>query len=271
VFTGQEKAAFADVCDRWRPDQSGSAYAVGFFRSQTRDGFSLSIEDIELLDRHFPLAAHIALLVKPYGTKVSMGGFFFRENGSFQVATPLEFPFRRRDLTGEEPPPRRPMIERRPREREIHMMAPAVAAEEPPRPSPDYVEAPPSKSPLRSAVWIPLSFVFLLLGIALGMMITFARGGQASNVESFSLGLSVYKIDANLGVKWDRSAPAIRAAQHGSLEIEDSGYTKVVDLDSATLQNGSITVQNPSHTVRFRLTVYPGARLGVTETLEWKQ
>ena len=71
--------------------------------------------------------------------------------------------------------------------------------------------------------------------------------------------------------RWNRSAPAIRAAQKGLLEIEDGGYAKPVDLDQAHLQNGSIIYRHSSNTVRFRLIVYENTRLTVTETLEWRQ
>jgi hypothetical protein len=46
---------------------------------------------------------------------------------------------------------------------------------------------------------------------------------------------------------------------------------KPVVLDAAQLQNGSLIYRNASQSVRFRLTVYPQARLSVVETLEWKQ
>ena len=117
LFTEDDGAAFDDACERWRPDPSRPSYAVGFFRSHTRDGLSLTPEDIELLDTYFAGPSHIALLIKPFATKVSQAGFFFREDGVFPGETPLRFPFRRRELTGEEAPPRRPLTERGPRAR----------------------------------------------------------------------------------------------------------------------------------------------------------
>src|SRR5579863_4134699 len=111
-FTDEDGAALEDGWQRLQPGVSPSAYAVGYFRSHTRDGFSLATEDLELLDRLFPGPAQVALLIKPYATKVSVGGFFVREHGEFPEATPREFPLRRRELLGEEPAPRRPLGER---------------------------------------------------------------------------------------------------------------------------------------------------------------
>jgi len=291
LFTDEDGTAFQKACRRWKPDGSRRAYAVGFFRSHTRDGMSLAPEDVELLDEYFSSPTHVALLIKPYGTKVSLAGFFIRENGTFPEVTPLEFPFRRRELAGDEAPPHRSMVERRPRERG----AADTPSEEPTRtettpepmggtlfgvpldalldsPEPADLVTLPSKSRLKSAIWVPLSFVFLLFGVALGMMIALTRGvGPRADGQDFSLGLTVTKAEDDLSVKWDRQAPAIRSAQHGVLEIEDGGYTKPVELDTVQLQSGSIIYRNSSNSVRFRLVVYPRAKVSVTETLDWKR
>lgn len=280
LFTREDRAVFEQAVQRWQPEESREAYAVGFYRSHTRDGMSLAQEDVEVMDEYFPSPSHVALLVKPYGTKVSLGGFFVREDGAFPETTPLEFPFRRRELAGEEAPPRRSMIERR--ERGIRRFVPAplagapddeVESAEPSQAGPAYAVTLPSKSRLRSAVWIPLSFVFLLFGIALGLMIAVARppSNAAVAAADFSLGLSVAKEDDDLRVKWDPQSPAIRAAQRGSLEIQESGLTKVVDLDTANLQSGKITVQKQTDSVHFRLTVFPRAGVSITQTADWHQ
>src|SRR5262245_33090099 len=59
-----EKEMFEEVCRRW--GSNGSRYAVGYFRSHTREGLGLSAEDHELLDLHFPERHRVALLVKPF-------------------------------------------------------------------------------------------------------------------------------------------------------------------------------------------------------------
>ena len=254
VLSDEDRTAFRQACDDWQPDELRPMYAVGFYRSHTRDSLSLAPEDHELLDEFFPSPAHIAMLIKPYGSKPSLAGFFFREDGVFPKLTSLEFPFRRRELTGSD--------------------APLVAAASHPEAHPMFrPNSSKSHSGLRSAIWIPLSFVFLLFGVALGLMIALARGSSSSARESedFSLGLSVSRSDDNLSVRWDRDAAAIHAADRGVLEIEDGGYTKSVDLDTAQLKNGSIIYRNSSGTVRFRLTVYPKAKVTVTETVDWRR
>jgi hypothetical protein len=236
------------------------------------------------MEQYFPSPSHIALLVKPFATKVSVASFFFREDRLFQSAAPLEFPFRRRELTGEEAPPRRSMLERVPRRREVSSLAPVApvapveeeVADNVPAVTqePAYAYTSPAKSRARAGwVWIPLSFVFLLLGVVLGFQAALTMGPKAAGggTQDYSLGLTVTKEGGNLSVKWDREAPAIKAAQKGVLEIEDGGYTKPVDLDAAQLRNGSILFTNSSGTVRFRLIVYPQARVSVVQVMDWRE
>ena len=272
LFTADDGAAFDDACVRAEPDPSRSTYAVGYFRSHTRDGLSLASEDIGLMDHYFRSPSHIALLIKPFATKASVASFFFREDGLFSSTAPLEFPFRRRELTGEEAPPRRTMLERVPRRSELKSQVPSIAEEDVPEPA--YAYATSTKSRARGGwVWIPLSFVFLLLGVVLGFQAALTMGGRTTNAATidYSLGLTVNREGTNLSVKWNRDAPAIKAAQKGVLEIEDAGYTKPVDLDAAQLRNGSVIFTNSSKTVRFRLIVYPQASVSVIQTLEWKE
>lgn len=280
LFTADDGASFEEACTR-------ATSAVGYFRSHTREGMSLGPEDIELMEQHFPSPSHVALLVKPFATKVSIASFFFREDGLFPSAAPLEFPFRRRELTGQEAPPRRSIIERSPRRRdfrsdvsiaETNVEPPAdflpeeYADSVPTRPDRDY-EASSKAQPRSGWVWIPLSFVFLLLGVVLGFQAALTMGPKSSagGASEYALGLTVTREGSNLSVRWDREAPAVKAAQKGVLEIEDGGRTKPVDLDAAQLSNGSILFTNSSGTVHFRLIVYPQARVTVMQTVEWKE
>ncbi len=278
-FTEEDGVALQDSWRRLQPSVEPSAYAVGYFRSHTRDGFSLAPEDLELLDRLFPAPAQVALLIKPYATKASVGGFFVREHGAFPKTTPLEFPLRGRELLGEEPVPRRSLGEgRRERPTRTAIAPPDEAAafsfaDSEPVPPPD-IEPANAKSRLpRGWVWLPLIFLFMLLGGGLGYELALTIGARvtANAVQDLSLSLSVKKSGDNLRLSWNRFSPAVHSAQRGLLEIDDGGYTRPVTLDAAQLQNGSLIYRNVSNSVRFRMTVYPQARVSVVETLEWKQ
>lgn len=290
-------------------DHDGAqSYPVGYFRSNTREGMTLAPEDLEILAQHFPKPSQVALLIQPYATKVSQAGFFVREDGQFPEATPLEFPFRRREITGEDAPPRRSMYERTPRGGRSQRMSgsrhaegrdynsgPSFAADsaygdsgqagyaEAEQPPEGYyaeegselaAEPATAQQRKRSWGWIPISLIFLILGLGIGFQAAttwapeLARSGDPLDL---SLNLSVARNGDNLMVRWNRDAVAVRAAQSGLLEIDDGGYTKPVDMEVADLQNGTVIYQNSSNSVRFRLIIYLNSRSTVTEVLEWRQ
>ena len=122
-------------------------------------------------------------------------------------------------------------------------------------------------------VWLPVSFVFLLLGLGLGFQAALTYGSRPMNLTSsdFSLSLGVTRTDQTLTLHWDKQAPAVRAAKRGVLEIEEEGIAKPVELDAAQLQNGTLIYRNASDEVRFKLSVYPQEGLAVSQTAEWRR
>jgi len=295
-----EQDTLGSVALSKRPGPDGLLSAVGYYRSHTRDGaMSLGTEDLELIGRYFPEVEDVILLVKPFATKVSLAGFLVRENGSFPAETLLEFPFRRREMLGEEAPARRSMSERKPRGRERREeqtheargsqlqppddgasdYAPEYAppyqpsyAAEPPIYLEEFAEPPPKS---RGAwVWFPLAFVFLALGGALGYQIALnysPRLHAGDGAAAFALDLSAGRTGESVTVRWNRDSPAVRAAARGVLEIEDGEFSKSVQLDAAHLKEGTVVYQNSSPRVSFRLVIFVGSKATVNETLEWTQ
>jgi hypothetical protein len=261
LLTEYERMLFDEVCERRSPENAGHTYAVGYYRSHTRDGLRLEPEDLELLDQHFRLPAQVALLVKPFATKTSVAGFFVRKNGAFPASTPLEFPFQRGEMTGEEPP-RRPSIPEK---------TDAATDQRPERIfSAEPWESPPPKGPKsRAGIWMVAAFVFLLLGVLLGYEAS--RITAPRRASDFALSLAVERTGENLTVRWNPSAPAIRSASNGILEIDDGGETKRVELDRANLSGGSMVYRNTSGQIRFRLVAYLDSGLSVTEALDWSR
>ncbi|MCU1339970.1 MAG: hypothetical protein JWO19_5551 [Bryobacterales bacterium] len=260
LLTEYERMLFDEVCERRSPESAGHTYAVGYYRSHTRDGLGLEPEDVALLDRYFQLPTHVALVVKPYATKASVGGFFVRKNGAFPAATPLEFPFRRWEMTGQEPPQRPTLQESKQKETEPAARAPSERRDQQP-------EARAPKS--RAGMWMVAAFVFLLLGVLLGYEAS--RITAPRRASDFALSLAVDRTGQNLTVHWNPNAPAVRAASNGVLEIDDGGELKRVELDRANLSNGSMVYRNASDKVHFRLVVYLDSGLSVTEELGWSR
>jgi hypothetical protein len=299
-----DRVAFESAYERWQPEASPSTNTVGYFRSHTRDGLALDANDLAILNELFPDPSHVALLVRPHATEACTAGFFFREGGAFPQATPLEFPFGQPDLLSDDvapppPPPEEPdamVIEMAAEpveaifpDRAVPVAIPVAAASSvPPLPvvngqaqngpaQPSQAQpsqAQPSQAQPRSGwLWIPLSFISMLVGVVVGFQaaLTLETQATASGGNDYSLSLSVAQVGDKLNLHWDRQTTAIRSASKGILEIEERGYTKSVDLDGPQLQNGTLIYRNSTNAVRFRLTVYPTARTSVTESLSWKR
>lgn len=286
LFTEEEAPRFEATVERWERHGSRPTYAVGYFRSDTREGMRLASDDTDLLEACFPSASTVALLIKPYATKVSMAGFFVREYGSFPPQTKLEFPFRRRELTGEEPPPRRSLYERRQRSRAGAGVASMPTPEQPPLfadptpyeapyedSEPTFVTTAPAPARKRTWLWIPLSLIFLLVGVVLGFQAALSTYPQlkAGNSADLTLDLEAVRNGDSITVRWNREASPVRSAQKGELNIDDGGATRQVGLGRADLQTGSVIYQNASPTVQFRLVIYLNDRLSIAESVDWRQ
>jgi hypothetical protein len=277
LLDSEENAAFIGACERLQHANGHSA--VGYYRGNTREGFSLGEEDLDLLNHCFPAPASIALLVRPNAMKASIGAVFFREGGRFPETTPEEFPFRRWELTGEEAPPR--PAKREPGPELVRSNPKAVSAETPSQFA-TTIEYPPPESapptPLRQVrrTWLPMSFLFMIFGLGLGFLVAVLAWPRISSspapASDYGLGLSASRTGDNLMIRWNPAAPAIRSARSAVLEIEDGTFSpKPQELDTAHLDNGSLIYRNSTKTVRLKLRVNQSTRTAVEETAEWKE
>ncbi len=100
-----DRVAFeAAIAQRVSPE--GGLSVVGFYRSHTRDELYMDDADLALADRYFPDPGSVFLLIKPFATRASTGGFFFREDGGInRESSYLQFPFDRAELGGGETRP----------------------------------------------------------------------------------------------------------------------------------------------------------------------
>ena len=285
VLSEDDHAAFAETVDRWKPGPDRRIYAVGYYRGHTRDGICLAAEDLALLEELFPDPSSIALIVKPYATKVSMAGIFFREDGQFKAdASHLEFPFRRKELGGGTSGTERlataarfgqqrvdntPLLGREPAapkaEETVNVPVPGFAA----------MALEPKGRGIRGGwVWIPLSFIFMLLGVVVGFQIALSmRPKQPANpwLEAWDMALQVKRSGDELSVTWDPLAPAVRNSTRGALIIQSRDETRTIDLRGTQLQGGNVIYRGVPERVVFRLEVYPRERSVVTESAEFKR
>ncbi len=308
LLSEQDRETFSSTFESHRRQEH---YPVGLFRSNTRDENAITEEDRALFGSHFEPPSGTFLLVRPYASKTSSGSFLVYKDGALPDSNADVFPFQRWELEGGSAPRRRPLSEAKPRvssgvpqadtpaagdsvaatvvsRRFKPFVEPEPAFEGPSEPAPQNEPTPePARTGTESEyfftgaiesshrrrgwIWIPLSFIFLLLGVLLGFQsaLSFYPKTSSLDASSFTLGLNASLKNDNLYIQWNRESPAIKAAQHGQLEIGDGKYHKVVDLDASSLQTGSVVYPPVSGNVSLRFLVIVKGTTSVAETLDW--
>lgn len=284
VLSEKDAEAFQQKVGRWRTSPERPLHAVGFYRSHTREGLALSPEDEELFKKHFDDSS-VVLLIKPFATRVSSAGFFFRENGEFhRESSYQEFPFRRRELGGGAPgqaagrtiesEPIEQMDTKEFRQETIGFQPRQERSDNMNIPLPPSLSVPPPDAKIRSGwVWIPLSFIFLLLGVLLGFQAAISlrpRAATGPGGDPYALSLSVSRSGDSLHLRWDQNSAAVRNAARGVLTISDGAYGRTIELDSNQLRVGSVLYRRVSDAVTFRLEVFPKERVSLAESLEFR-
>jgi hypothetical protein len=185
----------------------------------------------------------------------------------------LEFPFRRKDLGGGATP--------RPPREESAVDEQLAASEERPIPETAAPEKPlfgafTSEPKKRKAnFWIPLSFIFLIIGVLLGFQsgLVTSRTKVASQPaeDPYVLDLTAKKEGEAVHLKWNRQAPVLNKAQSGILTISDGDHHTNITLETADMRSGSLVYRNITDSVTFRLEVFTTGRNSLAETAEFKK
>jgi hypothetical protein len=97
LLSENDLTVYEEVFEKFESRQHGP-YPIGYLRSHTRDGLQVSQEDLDLCAGFFPPPNRIALLVKPFATRVSVAQFFYYAGPTLQGEPDSEFPFRSREL-----------------------------------------------------------------------------------------------------------------------------------------------------------------------------
>jgi hypothetical protein len=292
ILSERDFSNFDEIKSEWGPVPGRPVHAIGFFRSNTRETLQLTIEDIELLDDHFLEPTAICLLIRPYATKPPEAAFFIRRDGSFTTVPPEKvFPFRRKDLGGGSGKKRRNAEADNPLSLvqaavvsaqgrlQSEGTAPAAAPSfgglaTPPSQAEQAPSAPvPSRSKLKGGwLWIPLSFIFLLLGIVLGFQValSFREPPSVQTSLEYAIGLEVAPLNENLHLKWNAESAVVRRARRGILHISDGDNQKSFSLTREDLSRGGVLYRQTTQNVQFRLEVFLTEDVSVTETLVFR-
>jgi hypothetical protein len=109
------------------------------------------------------------------------------------------------------------------------------------------------------------------LGVLLGFQASLTLRPQTPTGDPFNVGLTVTREGDNLSVRWDRQAPAIRAATQGLLVIQDGATNRPVSLSSDQLQTGSVVYPHKAGEVDFRLELTLRSKSVLVQKLDWKE
>lgn len=293
ILSGDDLQDFRKALAESDPSTNKPAYTVGFYRGHTRDDFALDESDVRFFREYFPDPLHVVLLIKPFASRAPIAGFFVQENGVLKAdQSPLEFPFRRRDLGGGAAQPQRganggatatgskpasdangpsPVVLPAPAAQPSVKYPPITPAPFEERPM--FAQYSDTSSAWRARLgWFAMSVMLVVFGIVLGMQYS-GNGGNPITVSSapdpYALSLSVSRVDDNLLVKWDPQSPAVKTSWRGVLTIVEGSDSKNVQIDPMKLQFGSVLYRHVAPEVEFRLEVFLKEHRTVAESVTW--
>ena len=119
-------------------------------------------------------------------------------------------------------------------------------------------------------VWVPLSFIFLVLGVVLGFEVGlgfYRAQNLALTGDPYAIDLSVSRFGDSYHIKWNPESVAVRSARRGELTVEEAGSTKPLALTTEDLARGGL-IYRSEDAQRFRLTLFLRDHSSFTETFE---
>ena len=247
--------------------------AVGWFRSRTRGGVTLTEQDIEICDRFFPAAWQVALVVRPFMYEPAQAGFFFREKdgkirgeasrGEFLLDQP-----RRRLALGfdpAQPPARRGEMPAGywPEAAEPASSSTARSERSPVRDGSRAVPPGLTPSGLRSLLRWRRSYMVAAMVLALAVVLSvpaFVSKGDEG------LDLRARNVDGQLLIEWNRNASPLAEGAKTLLRIRDGERQWELDMKPEDLRSGTLTYIPQGGDVEIEFTVESAGASPLRET-----
>jgi hypothetical protein len=253
VEGGENGEKLKPVLAKWAEKADPELGVVGYYRSQSRDGFALTQDDLLLIHSQFAQSLSLVMLIKPGATSVATAGFFFALGGEAKSRFSFgRFPFDREQLAAERPAlsdlagatpqtapaavPRVPIsplksLEESIAEDTVPMKASPAAAPE----TTTRVEVRTKPSPARDLQWIWFATGAALAVLALGVEL-FQWFGQSPDS---AVSLQGTRLSQGLEVSWNQDAKVFNG-DGALLFIQEGQARKQYYLDLPKLRKGHL-------------------------------
>jgi hypothetical protein len=217
-------------------------HVVGFYRSHTRTGFGMTLEDEYLFSNYFRKPSDVFLLIRSNGNASPIGGFLIREGGRILSATPYsQFTFSSEQALQATP--------------EVSPALPPQCLVPTDPTKTVVVAAPPAAGRPASRHLIIAAAGAAILGAILATDVSRAIWRRppvaAPSSTAAPLALSVSDFSGGLRLSWDHRAS--QRASRAILWIRDGELEHKVELDPKQLNEGSIAYWPRTNDVDFRL------------------
>jgi hypothetical protein len=248
---------------------------LGYYRSNTRPDFAPQASDRETIERVFPGASGLLLLIKPSKTLDLTANYFFFERGRLQpMPMGPEFSFK----GSLQSLPSVPTIATRPAA-EIPPPAPvpiqqasvSMAALSASMPAEEFKTGKRRKS----LQWEVVAAGFMIAA-ALALLWWQYRGDKDEETaptakapaaaQAASLGLAIQPGAGSWRVSWDPNSTAARQSEKGVLDITEAASHDRIPLSAAQIHSGSATYRPTADDVTFRLELFGSDNSVVSET-----
>ncbi len=251
VEGGENEEKLKPALAKWAAKADPELGVVGYYRSQARDGFALTQDDLLLIHSQFAQSLSLVMLIKPSATSVATAGFFFALGGEAKSRFSFgRFPFDREQLAAERPAlsdlagasalpqsapilsPSKSLEESIAEDTVQALPARHIAHEQAAR-----VEVATPQTPARDRQWIWFAAGAALAVLALGVEL-FQWFGQSADA---AVSLQGTRLSQGLEVSWNQDAHVFNG-DGALLFIQEGEARKQYYLDLPKLRKGHLLV-----------------------------
>jgi hypothetical protein len=243
VLSEKDEAGLRDLLAASQADPGlAGLRPVGWYRSRTRSGISLSEDDNVLHSRHFTEPGQVVLVLRPEHGGLARAEFFARASDGTMTGG-HEFALA--------PPTRR----------RTPGMVPRTAPRPEKRPEPELprflrvAEAQVSRRRLPSLSWRWLAVMLTLVFVGIGVAGRSYEQPEPPAPKTPDIQLRAVDVNGQLVITWDRQAVPVVKSRKAVLSISDGINKSALDLDRDAVTKGSVTYVRRSGRVDVRLRV----------------